>query len=249
MGCASATPTHPLPTLPRLPPDEVVVRTTNFVFHMGVRVDEAWATEAEEARAALGSALGVLLDEEDSVVPTLARQLGVPWPGEALDFDVSFRGERDDGPCDSSVPRRLYVATSRAAPAQFFACVLNRSFVRLAGESAVYRAILATLEQHGDVTAQASERLHACFVRYAVASVVLAGSLDKRVARENRTRRRRALPDSGAQLAGKRVESSVCERTRGPQRSGSARRARWACPRTPRPPGSGQPGRGFFARS
>jgi hypothetical protein len=150
---------------------------------LGARVDLAWTAEADAARTAVGRALEVVLDEEDTVVPTLARQLGLPRPTEPLDFDVSFRGAVDDGPCDSGLPRRLYVTTSGTAPTPFFACVLGRAFERTAPESEIYRAILAAAPPHGEAAERARDRLYACIVRYAVATVLLATPRDRRVAR------------------------------------------------------------------
>ena len=224
LGCAGASPAHPLPVPPRLPPDEVVVRTASFAFHMGARVDETWTTQADDARTALGSAIAVLLDEEDSAVPTLARQLGVVWPAEPLDFDVSFRGHRDDGPCDSGVPFRLVVTSSRATPTPFFACVLERGFVRLARESTIYRAVLATLEVHGEAAETAAERLYGCMVRYAVSGVVLAGPRDPSGEACDRAGPWRELHGAGARLGGAGVDHAGA-RGRG---SGSVRRARGA---------------------
>jgi hypothetical protein len=159
------------PPLPREPPDEIVVRTSRFRFHMGVRVDEAWLVNAEETRVALGRAVAVLLEDEDTATMVLAKQLGVEWPAEPLDFDVVL-SEADGAPsCETGLPRRLKVGIGTPAPELFFACVLERSFARLADESALLRA---TSSAH-------RTEVRDCLVKYAVAAVIVSGTPAARV--------------------------------------------------------------------
>ncbi len=162
------------------PPDEIIVRTDRFVFHMGARVDEAWPARAEETRVALGRSAETLLDQEDTTVAILARQLGVVWPTEPLDFDVLLSAdERDVAPCATKLPRRLEVTLASIAhpqPDLFFACALERGFTRLAAESALARALGGA----GDAGAGG---FYACLTGYAVAVVLIAGTHDARVSR------------------------------------------------------------------
>jgi hypothetical protein len=178
VACEAGTAARPRTVLSRVPPEEIIVRTTSFAFHMGARVDERWPEKAEETRASLGQALSVLLVEEDTTVPILARQLGVTWPDDPLDFDVVLRaGGRGDG-CDAKVPRLLDVG--EAAPRVFFACVLERSFGRLREESALHRGLTGGRAD--------AEPVYACIVAYAVGAVMVAQASDRDEARaiENR---------------------------------------------------------------
>jgi hypothetical protein len=158
----------------RPPPDEIVVRTDRFLFHMGVKNDEAWATNSVKTRTSLGGALATLLDVEDIEIPILTRQLGMEWPSDAVDFDVALlpRGAESSGPCDPSragLPGRLEIAPGGEAPGPFFACVLERTFVRERDKSEIYRAILAGSSRSAEATA-----LYACIVRVAVTALHVA---------------------------------------------------------------------------
>jgi len=177
-ACSAGAAAPPRPAVPRLPPEEIVVRTTSFAFRMGARVDEAWPARADETRAALGGELTALLEEEDITVPLLARQLGVTWPDEPLAFDVAMGPPGHVGPCDAEVPRLLHVARQGPPPAMFFACVLGRGFVRLAEESPLFRAIGARVRSREDAA-----RLYACVVGYAVAATLAASRREPRTTR------------------------------------------------------------------
>jgi hypothetical protein len=163
-GCQLGPGTRPNAVLPRVAPNELVVRTESFAFHMGVGIDPTWPEKAEETRIALGARLPELLDEEDTTVPILARQLGVTWPGEVLDFDVILAGE-DSRPCDAKIARLLLAGGG--AGRDFFACVLERSFARLGDQSELHRALTAA-------NAREADGLYACIVAYAVAAVMVA---------------------------------------------------------------------------
>jgi hypothetical protein len=178
-ACLPSTEARPRAVIPRTPPDEIVVRTTGFAFHSGAKVDATWPAKADATRLALGASLAVLLDQEDAVVPTLTRQLGVTWPSDPLDFDVSLAtDDAEDAPCAPKLPRVLAL-TPKGDPTVFFACVLDRAFTRLVEESALYRAIAAAHPPADD-----AKRLYECVARYAVASAVIAGSVGVSAARD-----------------------------------------------------------------
>jgi hypothetical protein len=174
LACTPGPSVRPAPLLPRTPPREIVVRTTSFRFHMGARVDETWPVRAEETRAALGQLLPVLLEEEDTTVPVLAKELGVAWPDDPVDFDA--RLGPGAAPCDPKMARVLDVSGGRAR--MFFACVLERAFMRLAPESAAYRGV-----ESGSAGEPQAERLYACIVTVAVSTVLVARADDKEDAR------------------------------------------------------------------
>jgi hypothetical protein len=190
-GCLGEPPRPSLKAMLHHPPaDEVVIRTDRFAFHMGAKVDPTWLPDAERTRAVLGAALATLLEDEDTAVPVLARQLGVAWPDEPLAFEVALRDERDPrspakslGPCDparaSGLPRRLEVASAGEAPGRFFACVLARSFARLEGEGELGKA-LAPLSRDGG-----AEPSHAygCVVAVAIGALGVAGADGAKAAR------------------------------------------------------------------
>jgi len=169
----------------RPPADEIIIRTDRFAFHMGGRVDEAWLANAERTRAAVGAAVATLLDDEDTTVPILARQLGVEWPTDPLDFDVALLATEDHAAlCDArhaGLPRRLDLAWSGEAPGRFFACILARSFARLEGESAMARGMKAATGDR-DAGAEVSA-LYRCFVEVAVAALLVPRTADKEASR------------------------------------------------------------------
>jgi hypothetical protein len=139
---------------------------------MGAAVDPTWPDKAEETRMALGARLPELLEEEDTTVPILAHQLGVAWPSEALDFDVILAGE-DSRPCDAKIPRLLLAGGGEGRV--FFACVLERSFARIAEQGELHRSMAA-------VNAHEAEPVYACIVAYAVAAVMVARARDPKEA-------------------------------------------------------------------
>jgi len=140
---------------------------------MGAAVDPTWPEKAEETRMALGARLPELLDEEDTDVPILAHQLGVAWPDDALDFDVILAGD-ERRPCDAKIPRLLLVGGGEGRV--FFACVLERSFARLAQQAELHRELTAA-------NAAQAEPLYACIVAYAVAAVMVARASEPKEAR------------------------------------------------------------------
>jgi hypothetical protein len=174
--------------LPRTPPDSIVIRTDDFTFYMGARVDETWPARAEQTRDALGANLEMLALHEDAVVPTLAHQLGVAWPSEQPDFDVSLRANvmgEGDPTCDAALPRMLYVRDTRSSaprPAVFFACVLDRTFGRLEGESLLRRGIEGVRAGLVEPARKQTEGLYGCISAYAVATVVVAVARDEKAA-------------------------------------------------------------------
>jgi hypothetical protein len=166
---ACTPPPHPLPR--RVIPDELVIRTGRFAFHMGARVDETWPARAEETRAALGSSLGVVVDQEDTLVPMLTQELGIEWPREQLDVEVALSPPGVVPACGDASSRRLTLDPHDGAePTLLFACVLRKSLARLAPESAMYRAMPAV---------EGRDALYGCVVRYAVAAALVAGATDK----------------------------------------------------------------------
>ena len=175
-GCARGAAAGPVPPLTRVVPEAIIIRTTSFAFHLGAGVDPTWPAKSEKARAELGRALSVLLDEEDTAVPLLARQLGVAWPSETVDFDVVLRDAEGRAPCDAKLPRLLEVGRTPAR--LFFACVLERSFARLAPDSSLYRAIAASRPSIADPGGEAS-RLYACVTAYAVSALMVAQTHDE----------------------------------------------------------------------
>ena len=165
------------------PPEEIVIRTDRFRFHTGARIDETWPARAEETRVALGAAMELLLEEEDTTVPILARQLGVDWPSDPVDFDVLPRGPRSPpDPCAGGLRRRLSVGDT--SPVLFFACTLDASLAWLKGESALYRGMgTAGAGDAGGGGPATRDGLYACIVRYAVAAVLVARTPDRREAK------------------------------------------------------------------
>ena len=161
----------PLP--PRIPAREIIVRTTSFSFHMGARVDDTWPRLADETRTALGLQLPVLLEEEDTTVPVLTRELGVRWPEEPVEFDAVLGGA--EGPCDPKLPRVVDVSHGEART--FFGCVLQRSFARLSSESTMVRGIASV---SGDGRGAS---LYGCIAAYAVSAVLVARAAGKDEAR------------------------------------------------------------------
>jgi hypothetical protein len=186
LGCGSARHVEPdLPPFHQAPPDEIIVRTDHFAFHMGIRVDEAWAARADGTRAAVGRAAEVLLEDEDTTVSILSRQLGVEFPREPLDFDVALTApvEPDVSGCDTKLPHRLELPVAAIAhpqPELFFACVLERAFTRLEPESVLARAMGAGRAGSGDGRAGP---LYACVVQYAVGTMLVARAHDAKVSR------------------------------------------------------------------
>lgn len=162
------------------------MRTDRFLFHMGVKNDEAWATDSVRTRTSLGGALATLLDVEDIEIPILTRQLGMEWPADPIDFDVALlprgpRGAESSGPCDPSragLPGRLEIAPVGEAPLPFFACVLERAFARERDKSELYRAILEGAPEKADAAA-----LYACIVRVAI-TALHAASEESRTGRD-----------------------------------------------------------------
>jgi hypothetical protein len=187
-ACAHGDPVRPQPIVPRLPAREILVRTTSFTFRMGAAVDETWPEKAEETRASLGAAVATLLEEEDTTVPILARELGVTWPNDPLAFDVILRDEAST-PCGAKLPRLLQVGGGGARV--FFACALERAFARLGEEGALRQGMTKGRGQTEDsVRAEPAEldRLYACVVAYAVAAVMVARADGKKEAREAESR-------------------------------------------------------------
>jgi hypothetical protein len=180
-GCFGAPPARVVSIgAVRPPPDEIVVRTDRFLFHMGVKNDEAWAEDSVRTRTSLGGALAILLDVEDTEIPILTRQLGLEWPSDPVDFDVALlpRGAESLGPCDPSragLSRRLEIAPMGEAPGPFFACVLERTFLVEKEKSTLYRAVLAGASDAAEAAA-----LYACIVRVAVTAVRVASAEDRK---------------------------------------------------------------------
>jgi len=182
LACAPASRPHPGPPRPRVAPDTLVVRTTSFAFQMGKRVDETWPEKAEETRALLGQSLAVLLEEEDTTVPVLARQLGVVWPAEQVELDVKIGGGDGAESRPLELPRLVVVGGGEPSRA-FFASVLERALVRLAPESAMFRAIASSRADAGEGAEGDGERLYACVAAVATYAVVVARARDEKDAR------------------------------------------------------------------
>jgi len=175
-GCVHGEPVRPQPLLPRLPAREIVVRTTSFTFRMGADVDETWPEKAEETRVALGAAMAGLLEEEETTVPIVAKQLGVTWPDEPLTFDVILRDETSTA-CGSKLPRLMQVGGG--GPRVFFACALERAFARLGEAGALRRGIAKGRGGAGEAAQAEVEKLYGCVVAYSVAAVMIARAEDK----------------------------------------------------------------------
>ena len=185
VACAAETHGHPAPIVPRAPPDSIDIRTDRFTFHMGARVDPTWPAKAEQTRDALGGELAALMDQEDTTVPILARQLGVTLPDETTDFDVALLPGAPSGadtPCDAQLVGALHVRDRRLVPAQpavFFACVLRRTFSKLMEKSGVHRAIVLAHAPIDEVGKREADHLYGCIMQFAVATVVSARDEDK----------------------------------------------------------------------
>lgn len=175
VACVPAGGVRPSPTVARTPAREIIVRSSFFSFHMGALVDTSWPAKADETRAALGQLLPVLLEEEDTVVPVLARQLGVAWPAEPVDVNVVFRGGA--APCEVEASRPVDVSEGR--PRTFFACVLERALARSSPTSGVFRGIEA---HHGSALddARPRDRLYGCIVTFAVSAVLVVRAESRR---------------------------------------------------------------------
>jgi hypothetical protein len=174
------------------PVDEIVVSTERFRFHIGARFDPRWVENADLSRAVLGAAMSSLLEEEDTTVPVLSRQLGITWPDTPLDYEVALEDTANVDPCDSTAPallRRMEVSRTGEPPHTFFACVLRRSFVRLEGESSLYRALAASTppdkspDAGQDGSSRGASAVYACVVSFAIASLGVASTPPPKEAR------------------------------------------------------------------
>jgi hypothetical protein len=173
LGCPPAQVARGTPLPARSVPQEIVVRTSAFVFQMGGRADATWPLHADRTYEALARETSVLLTEEDALVPLVAQQLGFSWPPEPLDFDVVLAESGGGGPCAGALASRVDLDADHPEPVGFFACVLRRGIARVASKSAVAQAIERVRDGAPEPARDATAGLYGCISAYAVTSVLV----------------------------------------------------------------------------
>jgi hypothetical protein len=174
VGCYPSGHPHIAPLAPHPVPQEIVVRTTAFLFHMGARVDETWPARAEETYEALGKASSLMLEEEDVLVPMISQELGILWPREPLDFDVVLADREPTAPCEGAFASRIELSPSMREPATFLACVVERGLARLAAGSAIQQAIERVRAPMSEPARARTSDLYACVFTYAASAAMVA---------------------------------------------------------------------------